>query len=314
MKQRVHDKAREVGYKPNPMVTALMERVRSAKQLEFRGRIAVINSGDPSVAWHEVHPTHRLNYMSAKKRAEEFGYQLEDFSLNSFGSDGRRLSQILVSRGIQGLFIAPVDGKNTVTLDWDQFSPVTSGYSLVSPSIHRVNFGIYNACRVVCERLTTRGYKRIGLHLYACHDRNTDYRYRAGFLLFQDLIPAKQRVPMNISERGQKEKFMRWLREKKPDAVISAYPEVIEWIREAGLRCPDDIGYVNLNWVPEHQGIAGMYHNPELIGAAVAEIIIALINRNERGIPEHPRRTLISGTGRKERLCDHPLIRNDRSR
>jgi DNA-binding LacI/PurR family transcriptional regulator len=295
MKERVQVTAAEIGYRPNPLVTALMERVRSAKKLEFQGKIAVIIDGSYRSDWHSSNPTHVLTYNGAKRTAAKFGYDLENFFLRDYDSKGRRLSQVLCARGIQGLYLAPAHKKIRVSLEWERFSSVTSGYCLIEPIIHRVCFGIYNATKIVCRNLEDRGYKRLGFHLHEEHDQITDHRYRSAYLLFQDLLPIDRRIPICITEKNDKGKFLRWLDREKPDAVVSGYAGVIDWIRQAGLKCPDDVGYADLDWVPRRRGIAGVYHNPELMGEAVVDTIIAQINRNERGIPRHPRRTLIDG-------------------
>jgi len=307
-KERVQKAAAELGYRPNPMVSALMERVRSSRQLDFQGKIAVIDNDDERLNWHRDHPTHTRTYKGLKRAAADSGYTLEEFSLRDFDLKGHRLSQILAARGIQGLFIAPHDRLAEISLDWERFSPVTSGYSLIQPDVHRVCFAIYSAIKIVCRKLEARGYRRIGFHLHESRDRVTDHRYRAGFLLFQDLLPFERRVDICITKVNDKSTFHRWLERERPDSVVSGHPHLIDWINDAGLKCPDDIGYVDMDWVPEKNGITGIFHNPELIGAAVADIIIALINRNERGIPPSPRRTLIMGE-----WVDGSTIRSARS-
>ncbi len=304
MKERVHKAAAELGYKPNPLVSALMERVRSGRKLEFRGTIAVITDQVDSDGWRKNRPTHRLIYEGAKRRAEEFGYLLEEFSILDFAPEGRRLSQVLVNRGIQGIYITPGIGQQKIALEWEHFSPVTSGYSLIEPVVCRVCFAIFEACRIACDELMARGYRRIGFHLHTSHDLSTDHRYRASYLLFQDMFPIENRLPINIANERDKGQFFQWLEKEQPDAVVSGNQFVIDWIREAGLKCPDDFGYVDMDWVPEKGDVAGVYHNPELIGAVVVDNIIAQINRNESGIPTHPRRTLIHA-----KWIDGPTIR-----
>jgi hypothetical protein len=62
------------------------------------------------------------------------------------------------------------------------------------------------------------------------------------------------------------------------------------------VRVPADIGFVHLNCYDESGRFAGIYQNGAAIGVAATDMVIAMINRNERGIPELPRSLLIEGT------------------
>ena len=61
-----------------------------------------------------------------------------------------------------------------------------------------------------------------------------------------------------------------------------------------GISIPDDLSMVSAT--SESDGFAGVDQKPELIGSATADLIMAHINRYERGIPPYAKTVMINGT------------------
>ena len=78
--------------------------------------------------------------------------------------------------------------------------------------------------------------------------------------------------------------------------VITHEEVVADWLKTLKVRVPEDIGFVHLNCHDTSGRVAGIYQNGPAIGVAAADTVIAMINRNERGVPELQRSVLIEGT------------------
>jgi len=111
-------------------------------------------------------------------------------------------------------------------------------------------------------------------------------------------------VPVLKTEVVQGAEFLAWQREHEPDLVIGHVDRAVVWLRKAGRRVPQDIGFFNLNWNERSRPCAGLDLRPELHGAVAVETLAAQIQRNERGIPGDPRTVSISG-----RWVDGPTLR-----
>lgn len=287
---RVKEAAERLGYRPNPLVSALMERIRHRRSDSFQGKIAVLTDREDGVNWYKSNTQwHRL-FEGARQRAVELGFELENFCTREFDDQGRRLSQILTTRGIPGILIAPGSLKGRINLEWQNFSVASVCFSLRHPRFHRVFHDNFNAIQVAMRRLSELGYRRPGLILRTRHDEITNGHYRAGFLLAQnDLVEPRNRIPVQVVPRLPAAEFLAWLDRTRPDVVLTYRGEKnAQWAQEAGWRIPQDLGFVHLNHTPEAPFFAGIDHNAAHLGRAAIDLIIAQIQRSETGIPAVP--------------------------
>jgi DNA-binding LacI/PurR family transcriptional regulator len=99
----------------------------------------------------------------------------------------------------------------------------------------------------------------------------SDFAREAGILVVRDDIPTdvKHIEPLHFSTGRSieaREEFSRWFEENKPDVVVSFFAHVYEWIESAGIRIPEDCGFV---WTHK------LSKNEESWGAQVSGLRIA---------------------------------------
>jgi LacI family transcriptional regulator len=293
--ERVRRAAEEVGYRPNPLVAALMARIREAAPSREQVALGVIYLGDDERIAPNA-PYLEAIFTGARERAAQLGFQSALFRSAEAGLSARRLSDILLTRGIHGLIVLPSSDLNLrLDLDWTPFAAVAIGYSLVAPAFHRVCSDHFQELGEALEHLEARGYRRIGLHL----DRSTDLRVRhkwAALMAWHGRQRGAGRVvPVLVEPQFERETFLRWYRRHRPDVVISPRQWVTEWLEEEGLSVPGDVGFVHLNWTERTGPCSGIDQRPHLMGAAAAETVIAQLHRNERGVPEVAKTVSIEG-------------------
>jgi LacI family transcriptional regulator len=58
------------------------------------------------------------------------------------------------------------------------------------------------------------------------------------------------------------------------------------------------VAFTLLDWHKQYGEIAGADQNNRLVGEAAVDILLGQLRRNERGLPAHPRTTLIKSSWR----------------
>lgn len=294
-RDRIKKIADEQGYRPNPMVSALMSHLKSLRPLKNVGSIPFITDFPTRDEWREF-PTVLRYYNGANQRAQQAGYHLEEMWLREPGMTSKKMRSILMNRGVEGVLIAPLPfGRRHVSLDLSNFAAATMGFSLVRPKLHRAVHRHIESLRLVLHKLGHLGYRRIGFVVYEAQDRRNDFNWSTAYAGYQINLPPELRIPIYYLDYGNSALFTEWLTTWKPEAILTGNATVIEMLKVAGLSVPGDVGLVTLDHSEIDKGIAGIDQVPELVGAAAVDIIIAQINRNERGIPISPRQITTEG-------------------
>lgn len=297
-KANVQRAAAMLNYRPNPLVSALMSYRRASRIIRDTVTIAFITSFSRRDGWKELKINHDF-FEGAVRACARHGYKLEEFWLREPEMTGRRLSSILYSRNINGLLIAPLPvALGHMRLEWATFSAVALGYSLASPRLHRAVNHQFRSIRMALRQLRKMGYQRAGLALRASIDERVEHHYTGGFLAEQQRIPAANRVPpLVLADRDwNQQAFTRWFEAHRPEVVVSHHEEVLGWLAALGAEVPEEVGYIHLNCPDVSGRLAGIYQNGPEVGTAAADFLVAMLQRNERGIPALPHSILVEGT------------------
>jgi LacI family transcriptional regulator len=295
---RVQRLAARLGYRADPTVTRLMTYLRQRRGVRATGALGLLTMFPQAAPWLGNAFLRRI-HTAAEARAHQFGYQLEEFWLAAPGMTPARLRDILLARGIEGLLVlGQPPGLAPVPFDFARFACGAIGYSLETP-LHRACQHQYQEMFTALGRLAALGYERPGLVLPEDSDARTRRHWSAAFLAAQQRWPAARRVPPLIAPRIDGAIFGRWFRAHRPDAVIAQSPgaaEYLRWLRDAGARVPADCGFADLDVEPTPgDACSGIRQNYEQVASAAVDLVVSQIQRNERGIPAHPKVVLIEG-------------------
>ncbi len=302
-RERVQAVADELGYSPDPLLSAFASRRRGRKLDTEITTIGYLTNFSTRDEWRD-NPFYQACYAGVEERAKRMGYHVEHFWLGESGTNAERLSRILYHRGILGLCVAPQPHvREPLALDWERFSAVTVGYSVMSPILHRSSAHHFHAIQEVISRLYSRGYKRVGLCLFADTSRRVDELWLSGALLAQE-----HRLSLDGGNDGhgfETKTFLfndstlsqvpDWCAREKLDAVISDNLVVMHTLEKAGVSIPGELAFATLNWEDGHPEIAGIDQRGGSIGAAAIDMLIGQIQRGERGLPEVPLTTMVEG-------------------
>lgn len=280
MREKIQRLAREQGYTSNPVVSRVLSRYRSGSP--HLGTLAFVhtsaNPGD-----HELESV-RTWLRFATKRAMELGYQVDTFALGKNDITPGRLAGILEARGIQGLLLAGPFRHNTIPREfsalWKNAACVVLGERPLSPALSCVLNDQFATARQAMEEILARGYARPGLCLHPDLDGVLEGRFRAGYLLGREPLPA--RIPVFDFTPAAERSFVEWVRQWNPDAILTLHPEILFWCRSAGFS---SIGLAHLDISSPHGRWAGMQQDNEHVGSAAVELLIGQLHFHTQGVP-----------------------------
>ena len=290
-RRRVLETCQSLGYRPNPLISALMRARRRHSPASETLTLAFVTAFSTADGWRKhPSPIFRQIFLGAEERARERNYRLEHFWLFREGMTNQRFSQVLEARGIRGLLIAPLPDTHTVIeLNWPAFSTVALGLTPTTRHFHRVTTDYYQSMLLTMEECLKLGYTRLGLAARLETIKRLEYRWEAAWLVACERYALKHPpAPLFVDEwtAGAVE---RWLEREKPDVVIGpVLGKLEELLRASGRRVPHDLGLVGLLVPRRGDRLSGVLQGGEVIGAVAVDQLISAVERNETGIPDHP--------------------------
>lgn len=299
-RNRLKKLAEEMGYVPDPMLASLNAYRHSSVEKTFLSKIAWLNiSLDPE--WPNKTTFVREYYKGAVDRAHELGYELEVFGAHPNKIPTKRLQQILLSRSIQGIIIAPVqrnypEAVSTLDLDWDKFCSITFGYSFEAPEINRVTTDHYHSVIETMEQLHALGYKRPGMFMSRKNNARIDRLWEAGYLVGMRTKFESDPLPVVLYEpNDNKEEVLRkWYEKNRPDAIIAQdFKSVKQALQDKIINVPDDCQLVFLE--ETEPGFSYIEQNHQQIGATAVSLLVGALQRHDHGLPQTPNVTLLKG-------------------
>ena len=290
--------AERMGYRPDPMLTALRHYRHSKRSTPIHAAIAWLNT------WPEPAALRKLRefdgyWRGAREVAESCGYRLEEFAPTRGESAYARLEKILLARSIQGILIPPSlqpDLPGPAMLDWNNFSAVCFGHSHDSLPMHVVTADQIGAGRLAFKEVQKRGYRRIG-YVSSKQVMSRTF-FSAGYLHAQGELSPSRRLPILELDQRHSAKYpedlLAWFKAKRPDALITDLAETRAVLKELKIKVPQDVGLAALS-VLDGNASAGIDQNSEEIGRVAVETLISLMNHPHRGIPLFRRQILVRG-------------------
>jgi LacI family transcriptional regulator len=297
--------AKKMGYAPDPELGKLMARMRQKITHEVRSCLAFLIPGLAGEG-RIISLTEKKYLEGARQRAGEYGYRLEEFPMNSREIPVARLTSILWNRGIEGLIFAPLqqrlsdESSRRIEIDIERFSAVEISETIESPDLDRATSDPYAAMVQILEELHQLGYRRPGLVLEEALDLRVGGKWTAAFMRMTR-GDADLPSPYLVAVPRQTD-FDRWFERNRPDAVISVDRLGLRLLKSRGAKIPEQVGYASLDLdgdLIEFAEASGIDQNSRLVGAAAVDLLVAAIQRGQKGIPSHPVRTMVEGSWRK---------------
>lgn len=291
-RRRIRDLSESLGYRPNPLLSAYARQRRAA---DFDAQVATLAyvTNFPTADGWRANPFYSLLFSGACDQAGRNGYKLEHFWMRQPGMTDERFGDILHSRGISGVCIAPTPLVRQLDLDWSRFCCVTIGYSLLQPVLHRTSPHHFQAVLEASRALWRRGYTRIALCLDADTSPRVNDLWLAGALLTRQHNPC---CPLQVFlyNEATLPDVPAWAAQQRLQAILTDNPLPLRtiWASHSGAIPVD---FVTLNWIQNETRGPGINQRPDAIGAAAIDLLLGLLQRGEFGIPRIPVTSMVDG-------------------
>jgi DNA-binding LacI/PurR family transcriptional regulator len=291
--ERIQRLADELGYRRNPLVSALMAQLHTKRPKHQTPVIVALGLELPGKGMI-LTPVGEDFLKGARSRGEQLGYEVEVLKVPQGAKPDNALTRQLQFRGVSGVLVLPLPwGIHGIGWDFSVFASAALGRSLERPRIHQVSphhsaniIGLYRAMREA-------GYQRIGLLLTRFQSEQVDHGWVAGFsrLQYEGETGA---LPVPQLKRLEAESVRRFIREHQPDALIMQETWELKRLKhELGsefARLP-----VFMPGRVASEGLPGMDECAESVGEIAMDVVIGQVHANTMGVPDEPRTTLVTG-------------------
>ena len=299
-REKILHLAEQHGYIPNPLVSACMDlRKRTHIATHAHTTLAFLINGPPEASWRR-RSTVPLNYNGALHQAEHRGYKLEEFFIPA-GLTGQRICQILQTRNVHGVIVAPLSDEGSSQLDfiWKHFCAVAIGLSLTTPPLHHVAHDYYQGMRLAMNEARKRGFRRPGFVIDDRTNVRIQNNWMAAYLIEQQFCePSNRLAPFVFKSCAFDHRaFLQWGAEQRPDVImgIPLWLNIMPWKELLG-GLPEPVEWIHLDVKNRNGDQAGIHQNHEKIGATAVDLLIRLVERNQSGPLENSETLLIEGS------------------
>ncbi len=298
-RKRVAACARKLGYRRNAVVAHLMSELRRGTESSPAATIALLNLNEDPEAFTR-HPTIPVYVRGIRQRASVLGYAVDAITQPAATMDGHRLRQILHARGVRGCILTGLMRSNRLPPHfaplWQRFPCVITGVRTVDPQLPFACADHHAVSQLAVAMALQSGSKRPALVLDREIDELVQGRFTAGFLIAQREIPTASRIPPFYHAHDEEKlppSFRRWFERHRPDAILTLYHVVEDWLREMQVRAPQQVSLVQLEHRPHKPAWAGVNQHNDRTGAAAVDLLVQMIHAGETALQTDPRAMLI---------------------
>ena len=288
-RERIIGLARVHGYRPDPILTHLMQHLRAHRAARSAVNLAIFATLDAEF-------TRRL-IAGATTRAARLGYTLDRIDVKIFAGRPAALTRTLLARGIAGILLAPSAKPSDyrALLDWEKFSAVAMTYSVFAPRVHRVVTHHFDNAVRTFALLLERGLTRIGLAMTHDMEFRANHSYSGAYARIAGAAGGRT-APILFLDSSSRREMREWFDRFRPQAIVVANSGHVRDLLLPALglrRCvPTAFACLDNETDSEHAGIDQLF---ETIGSHAVDALVAQIHRNERGLPAHPTIGMVEG-------------------
>lgn len=297
---RAHVKqvAEELGYRPDPALSALMAKVRSQVHTEVGGVLQAISCMPEEVfmRWEGI----RLLWKGCELRCRELGYRLERTHLSVTERHMHRLKRQLNARGIPGvLLFGPLwpEAAAALKLIVEAWPVVSVGVQLEHLPVHWTASDHFRGTQLAMQHIRDAGFQRPGLVLKKEFDLARSKSISgAYFAEIRDFSKSNQIDPLMDWENATFEaRLLTWWKKWQPDVILTNQKRysLAQWRDWNPTEKP--VEFVQLGHTSETPDWAGVSYPGEAVGRAAVDVVVAQIHRGEFGFPRFQKCSMSEG-------------------
>ncbi len=299
-RERVLQAAGRVGYRANPLASALMGEMRRSRGLRFRGTLAVLGrSSAERAAGIGAGPSRDL-LSGARRRAGELGFEIDEIQPGKNGWDPDRMTGALEARGIRGLLVLDSpDDFATAGIDWSRFPVVQAGMAHGAVRFDSVRPDYVAAMSSALHQVRRLGYARPGLAL----DADSDARVRAAWIAAYHVEHLEAAAcdegsppprPLILRREDALSRFADWRALGGHDVILSDCPRLRDWLLAAKSPVAGGTGFCGLAPDSPDESLAHVDLRLPELGAKAVHLLVERVLRNEAGPGHIPATTMVA--------------------
>lgn len=289
MRDKVRKIAEEMGYRPDPMVSALAETRWRKEKRSARVNLALLTRKQAQEEALFV------------ARAERIGYSLSPVYFDALHNPAQ-LNRMLRALSARGVIIYDPRGRDHFiysaceAIKWNACSWVSVREGGPSLAVHRVHFNTFGDVQRALRNIAHRGYRRIAFLREIILNHRVNARQSGAFLEFQaarrgeiDCLEVEMAYLGNDNSSPVRPELAKAVQAFQPDALLLSY---------TGLhrRLPEDLQqlpWASFSFIAESvSSIAGIRMDLELMARWGIDFLDLLLRRGEYGLAEK-RQTLL---------------------
>lgn len=298
-RERVTEVAERLGYRPDPVLSALSSYRSSQLRSSFQGVLAWMNGIMPNSAFVQSNSFYNDCYHGALARSKSLGYNIELFWVGDARMTGKRISHILKSRNIVGVIVGPMKQRtDEFYLEWENFTSVRIGYSLQDSRITNVISDQFQNIRTLFDKVYGDGFRKIGFACPRYLDNRVSNKFTGGYLSQVYRYLNEPPVPLFLDDEpdGSAAVFLDWYRRYKPEVILAGGRSIYyNALIEGGVKVPQEVQLVSMHAEYLRQPVAGISQNGTIVGASAVDHLISMIQGFKVGLETYPKTTMIPG-------------------
>ncbi|MBN8708903.1 MAG: hypothetical protein BGO12_19205 [Verrucomicrobia bacterium 61-8] len=294
VRKEIQKLAAEHNYRSNPMVTALMQQVRSKRAIKDSATIAFVTSSHTREEWKK-YSFNRQIWEGALAEATRLGFRLEEFWAGPGARDISALAGMLYHRGIRALCFAPMAWPHpSFELPWDRFVAIACTASTGIAELPVVRSDHTHGMHSLLSRLRGLEAQSIGVAISLEDDERIAHAWSAGAHTFCLTAPETAVHLLRLKDYGDFESFAGWFQKTRPQVVVGLQSTIPAFLERLGMG--GKIAYASLDVLTEElDEIAGVFQDPFYLGQRGVEYVSKAIYDQVFGLPAHPESIVVRG-------------------
>lgn len=275
-KAKVLEAAATLKYQRNPVFAAL-----GSRRPGHAGHQVNIAYFDVPLFRHDV-------WRGVEMRGNALGYSVYRFEAGEFGS-WAKAADVLYARGFAGVIFGHLPGAAEVlkkdAASFKKLACVFTNSHDISLRHFQLHHDVFAETLLLWDHLAAHGYGRIGpaiCRMAPNHDDDT--KRRMAILARQEALPKQCRIPPFLGGVEDQVGFHEWVAKYRPDAVMGFHSGMAYWLRDAGWRIPQELGFASLHTTDDEVPIcSGVLMEDFETGRAAVELADQALRHGDLG-------------------------------
>ncbi len=293
-RRKVLRAAKKLGYYTDARTVAYMAHIRRGKPKADRPIIAVVNRF-PRSCERARNPYYRAFLERVTDRAEELGFQVEEFEVVAYGIPPERLGNIFRTRKIEAVIVAPSGNpSDPLPRDCHSLAIVQATPCGLQREFHHVRPDHFANVLLAAEQMSALGYDSLALVWVGEEIAVCRSEIEAAWALAARKSNAAWPMPFFVKAYDL-DRIQSLLLGVRSCGVLSNWPEVSTLCGEQSLCAA---GFAAIGLPPGVCGLAGIDRRDAELDRECVDMVAALWLAGDCGVPATAKTVLYRGLWR----------------